>query len=113
MRANHSKREAGSMEAGFLALLLLILIGSATWLFVNKVWRFPERASERAATVDNLFDITLVVTGIAFILVHGALAFFVFRFRERGAGRALYWHDSHTLEVSWTLGTAVILTVLV
>lgn len=114
MRETQGKRAAGFVEAGFLAFLLLILVAFATWLFVSKPWWFPALASARAAEVDYLFGITLVVTGIAFIVVHVAMAIFVFRFRERGgAGRALYWHDSHTLEVSWTLGTAVILTALV
>lgn len=111
MRGN--RRQAGSAEAAFLALLLVVFIVVSVYLFANKVWWFPELASQRGAEVDRLFDITLVITGIAFVLVHGALAAFIWMFRARGRERALYWHDSHILEFSWTTGTAVILAVLV
>ncbi|MBI1748768.1 MAG: cytochrome c oxidase subunit II [Acidobacteria bacterium] len=113
MRDSDGNRAAGFIEAGFLALLLVILIAAALWLFFQRVWWFPELASARSLAVDRLFELTLLITGIAFVMVHGALAFFIVRFRDRGTGRALFWHDSHALEISWSVVTLVILTVLV
>jgi cytochrome c oxidase subunit 2 len=96
-----------------LALLLLILIGVSLWLFIAQPWWFPHLASERGADIDYVFNIILWVTGIAFVLTQGALAVFVLRYSKRRTGQASYWHDSMPLEISWTLGTAVILTILV
>jgi cytochrome c oxidase subunit 2 len=55
----------------------------------------------------------LVVSGIAFVLVQGALGYFVVRYGSNGAERASYWHDNPKAEAILLIITAVILTVLV
>jgi cytochrome c oxidase subunit 2 len=55
----------------------------------------------------------LIVSGIAFVLVQGALGYFVARYGENGRERAAYWHDNPKAEAFLLIGTAVILTVLV
>jgi cytochrome c oxidase subunit 2 len=55
----------------------------------------------------------LVVTGIAFVLVQGALGYFVARYGENGREHASYWHDNPKAEAFLLILTAVILTVLV
>ena len=54
-----------------------------------------------------------MVSGIAFVLVQGALGYFVARYGESGRERAAYWHDNPKAEAFLLIGTAVILTVLV
>src|SRR5213082_1748662 len=63
-----------------LAVLFLILIVASLYLFIAKPYWFPELASEHGARIDSLFSAVLVVTGIAFVLVQGALGFFVARY---------------------------------
>ena len=55
----------------------------------------------------------LIVSGIAFVLVQGALGYFVARYGENGRERAAYWHDNPKAEAFLLIGTAVILTILV
>ena len=84
------------------------------WLFmVQSKWWFPELASVRGADIDHVFYVVLIVTGIAFILVQGALGFFVARYGQSGSERAAYWHDNPKAEAVLLTVTAVILTVLV
>src|SRR5438477_1090169 len=96
-----------------LALLILVLIIASLYLFIAKPYWFPTLASEHGGRIDSLFMAVLVVSGIAFVLVQGALGFFVARYGENGRERAAYCHDNPKAEAFLLIGTAVILTVLV
>ena len=96
-----------------LAALLLVLIIASLYFFIAQPFWFPTLASEHGARIDSLFGTVLVVTGIAFVLVQGALGFFVARYGGNGGERASYWHDNPKVEATLLIITAVILTVLV
>jgi cytochrome c oxidase subunit II len=96
-----------------LAGLLLVLILASLYLFIAQPYWFPKLASEHGARIDSLFMAVLIVSGIAFVLVQGALGYFVARYGENGNERAAYWHDNPKAEAFLLIGTAVILTVLV
>ena len=74
----------------FVAFLILLMIAS-TWLFAQRQWWLPELASLHGAGVDRVFLITLVITGVLFILLQGTLAYLVFRSRIGRSGRASAW----------------------
>src|SRR5437762_7473702 len=96
-----------------LAGLLLILIIASLYLFIAQPYWFPVLASEHGGLIDSLFGTVLVVTGIAFVLVQGALGLFIARYGANGNERAAYWHDNPKVEAILLITTAVILTVLV
>src|SRR5689334_14962130 len=96
-----------------LAALILILIIASLYLFIAQPYWFPTLASVHGQRIDSLFMAVLIVSGIAFVLVQGALGFFVARYGENGRERAAYWHDNPRAEAFLLIGTAVILTVLV
>src|SRR5213594_2421732 len=96
-----------------LAGLLLVLIIASLYLFIAQPFWFPTLASEHGGRIDSLFGTVLVVTGIAFVLVQGALGLFIARYGANGNERAAYWHDNPKVEAVLLITTAVILTVLV
>ncbi len=96
-----------------LAGLIFVLIVASLYLFIAQPYWFPALASEHGGSIDSLFMAVLVVSGIAFVLVQGALGFFVARYGENGNERASYWHDNPKAEAILLITTAVILTVLV
>jgi cytochrome c oxidase subunit 2 len=102
-----------TLSGVLLAALLLILIIASLYLFMAQPFWFPTLASVHGASIDSLFMAVLIVSGIAFVLVQGALGFFVARYGENGRERASYWHDNPKAEAILLIGTAVILTVLV
>jgi cytochrome c oxidase subunit II len=102
-----------TLSGVLLAGLLLILIVASLYLFIAKPFWFPALASEHGERIDSLFTAVLIVTGIAFVLVQGALGFFVARYGSNGNERAAYWHDNPKVEATLLIMTAVILTVLV
>jgi len=96
-----------------LAGLILVLIIASLYLFIAQPYWFPALASEHGGSIDTLFMAVLIVSGIAFVLVQGALGFFVARYGSNGTERASYWHDNPKAEAFLLILTAVILTVLV
>jgi cytochrome c oxidase subunit 2 len=96
-----------------LAGLLLVLIIASLYLFIAQPFWFPKLASEHGQRIDSLFMAVLVVSGIAFVLVQGALGYFVARYGQSGNERAAYWHDNPKAEAFLLILTAVILTVFV
>ena len=94
-------------------LMILVLIASSLYYFIAQPYWFPKLASIHGVEIDSVFNIVLVVTGIAFVVVQGMLGFFVARYGEQGSDRAAYWHDNPKAEAFLLIGTAVILTVMV
>ena len=90
-----------------LAGLILVLIVASLYLFIAQPYWFPALASEHGGRIDSLFMAVLIVSGIAFVLVQGALAFFVARYGENGPERAAYWHDNPKAEAILLITTAV------
>ena len=87
-----------------LATLALVVLAT---FFFTKTW-LPPLLSDRVG-IDRAFGLTLVVTGVVFILTNLLLAYFGWRYQDREGARAAYWHDNTRLEWSWTLVTAVIM----
>lgn len=95
-----------------LVILLMIAVGGLlSTLIAKSRWWLPPVASVQGIEIDRLFYVTLVVTGIAFILVHLVLALFVWMGGRQQT--AAHWHDNRTLELTYTLAPAAIMLTLV
>jgi cytochrome c oxidase subunit 2 len=90
------------------ALLLWAIATISTLLFVFRVWWLPELASEPMRVIDDQFNLTIIVVGVAFFLAQVGLGWAIWRYRARGNERAAYWHESPKLEATWTVVTAVV-----
>ena len=96
------------LQGLLFGLATLVLVVVATVLF-TKDW-LPPLKSDRIA-IDHALAITLVVTGLVFIVTNLLLAWFGYRYQDGPGARAAYWHDSPRLEMTWTLVTAGILAI--
>ena len=56
-----------------------------------------------AGPIDSLFNLVLVVTGLAFVLVESILIYNLVRFRRREGEKAVYTHGNRRLELLWTI----------
>ncbi len=72
----------------------------------------PENVSTYGQDIDRLFYLIYYITGVAFLLVAGAMVVFLALYRHREGRRARYTHGNTTLEIIWTIVPAVILVVL-
>jgi cytochrome c oxidase subunit 2 len=93
----------------FLVALVVWLVAVGLAIpFFTQWWWLPPAITEHARAVDSQFNLTLVGTGIIFILAQAALGYAVFRFGARGAERADYVHGNDRWEVLWTTATTVL-----
>jgi cytochrome c oxidase subunit 2 len=106
------ERRTGRLLASLIVVMVVVGGVGMTLLARGHWWMLPV-ASAHGVEVDGLIYITLVVTGIVFVLVHLVLAAFVWRYGARGTGRAAYWHDDRTLELTYTLVPAAVLVTLI
>lgn len=93
--------------AVLLAIVLLILVGSTLYFHIAKTWWFPPAITPVGNEIDRQFMITLVATGIVFVLAQVALAWLVFKYRDHGQ-KAHFVRGNHALEVIWTTATLII-----
>lgn len=70
-------------------------------------------ASAHGINYDNMFMITLVLTGIVFVITQALLFWYGFKYKSDGKRKALYYPDNHKIEFWWTIVPAVVLTILV
>jgi cytochrome c oxidase subunit 2 len=96
----------GKVQGLLFALATTALVAVSTFYF-TRPW-LPPLKSDRAQ-IDGAMWITLLVTGIVFIVTNLLLAWFSFRYQDHEGARAAYWHDNPRLEVTWTLVTAAVL----
>jgi cytochrome c oxidase subunit II len=98
----------------FLFLFLGFCIVSAVY-FKNWMLGYGphESASEHGKLIDNLFNVTLLFTGIVFVVTHAALFYFSWKYHGRKGGKASFIAHNNTLEYVWTAIPAFVMTFLV
>jgi cytochrome c oxidase subunit 2 len=69
----------------------------------------PENIGTYGRDVDHLYVIILWIVTVAFVVTESLLVYFLFRFRARPGGKAVYTHGNHRLELIWTLLPGAIL----
>ena len=68
--------------------------------------------SPNANEIASLYRIILYIAAFVFVVVEGALAYSVIRFRARKSRVAAQIHGNTPLEISWTIAAALILVAL-
>ncbi len=97
------------------AFLVLGLIG--VWycneLYYKKTLLPQGSASVEGERVDSMLWMTLIVTGVVFVLTQIVLFWFAYKYQENDKRKVYFFPHSTKLEVIWTVIPAIVLTVLV
>lgn len=96
-----------------LVFLVLLFAGAIYELSIHTEFLLPVSASEHGEQIDQLTDITFIITGIVFVITQIMLFTFAFSFRSVKGRIAKYIPVNDKLEVAWTLIPAVVLSALV
>lgn len=72
-----------------------------------------EPASAHGAEYDSMFMITVVITGIVFIITQALLFWYGYKYKHSAKRKALFYPDNHKIELLWTVIPAIVLTILV
>lgn len=70
-------------------------------------------ASVEGEKIDQMFMLTLYITGIVFVVTQVLLFWFSFKYQEKEGRTAFYFPHNNKLEMIWTIVPAITLTVLV
>jgi cytochrome c oxidase subunit 2 len=117
MRGEEKSRKQNNRINAFLLLAFLIL-GLIGVYYCNekygpKILQFGSAASDHGDDVDNMLKITIIITGIVFIITQVILFWFAFKYQESDNRKAYYYPHNNKLEVLWTAVPAIVLTVMV
>jgi cytochrome c oxidase subunit 2 len=96
------------------ALFLIVGLYGVYWEYtVHGNMILPEAASEHGKKIDQMFNITLILTTIVFIATHILLFGFAYIYKYTKKRKAYYYPHNNTIERIWTIVPALVLTVLV
>lgn len=85
--------------------LIVIVIGSVLFHFASPWWTTPLASNWQS--MDDTLTITLVVTGLFFVIINLFLAYTLWRYRHREGGRAAYEPENRKLE-RWLIGITTV-----
>lgn len=98
----------------FMILFLVGCVASAIYYKNYMLGYGPhEAASAHGKSLDSMFNITLIVTGIVFFITQIALFWFAYKYRATKGGKAMYLPHDNKVEIIWTVVPAVVMTFLV
>src|SRR5204863_8553140 len=98
-----------------LAFLILGIIGVfyCNERLEGKILSFGSAASDHGILIDQLMNITLIITGIAFFMTQIALFWFAFKYQESDNRKAYYYLHNNKLKLICTVLPAIPLTISV
>ncbi|MFD0992201.1 cytochrome c oxidase subunit II [Tenacibaculum geojense] len=100
----------GKIAIGFLVGLYAMMIYC---LIAMNVIMLPESASIEGEHDDRLFSITFWIIGIVQFAMQFVIFYFSYKYRGKKENKALFFADSHKLELIWTVIPAVTIILLI
>lgn len=95
-------------------LFLIVGLYGAYWEYtVHGSMILPEAASKHGVKIDEMFDITVIITTIVFVGTQVMLFAFAYIYRGSQLRKAHFLPHNNTIEKLWTIIPAIVLTILV
>ena len=107
-----SNKINGFLMVAFMVLGFVGIYVCNEYLF-DKTLLAQEAASIQGEKVDQMIWITLIVTGIVFVITQILLFWFAYKYQENDNRKVFFFAHSTKLELIWTAIPAITLTVLV
>ncbi len=116
VRGAPRSRETTSNKVNAALWVVLLVLGSVAIIWSSWVaaeYFLPDASSEHGPKTDDLFWITMGITGAVFFATHILLFYFPYKYQFRENRKASFYPDNNRLEVIWTVVPAIVLTLLV
>ncbi|MCZ4245210.1 cytochrome c oxidase subunit II transmembrane domain-containing protein [Pedobacter punctiformis] len=102
------------VHASLFALFLVLGLYGVYWEYtVHGAMLLPDAASIHGERIDKMFNLTLIITTIVFVVTHILLFGFSYVYKYSAKRKAYYYPHNNTIEKIWTIVPALVLTVLV
>jgi cytochrome c oxidase subunit II len=115
LKGEKKNNEQNNRINGFLMIVFLVL-GLIGVYWCNELFRgkiLGKSASDHGEKIDSMLMITIIITGIVFIITQVLLFWFSFKYQYSEKRKSFYFPHNNKLEVIWTVIPAIALTVLV
>lgn len=117
LKGEEKSRKQNNRINAFMLIAFLILGLIGVWYCNDILYGrtlFPQgSASKEGQMIDTMMWITIIVTGIVFVITQVILFGFAFKYQESDNRKAYYFTHSNKLELIWTGIPAIVLTALV
>ena len=119
MRGEEEAQEATNDRNAKFGLLFmvgfLIFVIVSFMQYKNKMFGYGPHtsASEHGVSLDNLFNVTMAVTGIVFFITHILLFWYAYKYRGRKGHKAKFIPHDNRLEIIWMVIPSIVMTFLV
>ncbi|GAA4301409.1 cytochrome c oxidase subunit II [Compostibacter hankyongensis] len=110
------KADAQSNQVNAALMIVFLVLGLIGVYYCNELLKgrmLPEAASIQGKAIDRMMNVTLIITGIVFVITQIMLFVFAYRFRATEKRKAYYYPHNNKLELAWTVVPAIVLTILV
>jgi len=102
------------IQGVLFAFALLVGLYGAYWSYINQGSMINHTSgSVHGEQIDFMFNVTLVITTIVFVITHILLFGFAYKYIGSNKRKAYYYPHNNALERLWTVVPAIVLTVLV
>jgi cytochrome c oxidase subunit 2 len=116
VKGSDKKLETTSNKVNAI-LFIVFMVASGALMFWYSIKEFDNYqlpvASAHGVITDELFWITMAVTGVVFLITHVLLFVFPYKYQYRENRKATFYPDNHKLEIIWTAVPGVVLAGLV
>jgi cytochrome c oxidase subunit 2 len=117
LKGEEASRQQNNKINGFLMIAFLVL-GFVGIYVCNKAYYGKTQLAQGAASiqgekVDQMLFVTLIITGIVFVITQVLLFWFAYKYQEDKNRKVFFFAHSTKLELIWTAIPAIALTVLV
>ena len=114
LRSGNEQEETFSNSALFVTILGFgILIYTLVTCVYYKPHLLPKPASEQGVWIDNLLTITIILTGVVYVITQILLFAFVYKYQYSKKRKAYFFPDNNKLEIAWTIVPSIVLTILI
>jgi len=103
----------GVMGICCLVFLIAGMYGAYWSLTVQGSMKLPVSASAHGGDIDDMFNLTTILTLIVFVITQILLFGFGFYYRSNHKRKAYFYPHNNTIEKIWTVIPAIVLTILV
>ena len=117
LKGEEASRQQNNKINGFLMVAFLVLgfigIYVCNKFYYGKTQMAQGAASIQGEKVDEMLFVTLIITGIVFVITQVLLFWFAYKYQEDTNRKVFFFAHSTKLELIWTAIPAIALTVLV
>lgn len=115
LRGDEKSKAMNNRLMAWLLVIFFVLGLYGIWMchqaMIDKM--LPVSASNHGVQYDSMLNITLLVTGVVFLITQAALFWFSFRYQSTPDRKTVFFAHNNRLEVIWTTIPAIAMALLV